>query len=201
MVRDQIAARGVRDPAVLAACARVPRHRFLDPSQWGEAHGDHPVFLGPGSTLSQPYMVAAMLEALEVRPGDRVLEVGSGSGYVLALLEAIGATPFGVELDADLADHSRRTLGDLGFRAEVRAGDGAEGWAERGPYDGLLLSCAAPELPGALLAQLAPGARVLFPERDLLGRQELVRLRPGGFPPREELMGVAFVPLRRLHNN
>lgn len=198
MVRDQIAARGVHNPRVLAAMAAVPRERFLPAGLQDQAYGDRPLPLGPGQTLSQPYIVAFMAEALGLRGHERVLEVGSGCGYFAAVLALLAKDVCGVELDPALAAASRQTLEALGHaNVRIRAGDGAAGWPERAPFDAIVLSCAATELPAGLWGQLAEGGAALLPEGTAWGSQRLVlQRRREGRTLREELLAVAFVPLR-----
>lgn len=194
MIHDQIEGRGITHAQVLEAMGTLSRRAFLPPELWPKAYEDHPVPLGPGATLSQPYIVALMLSALGPIQGKKVLEVGSGCGYVLALLARMGAEAFGIEWDAHLAHRSRVTLERLGCRAHVAAGDGALGWPEAAPFEALVLSCATPALPTSLMAQLTPQAVILFPEGHVTGPQTLIRLQNG---QREELCGVAFVGLRQ----
>ena len=198
MVRDQIETRGVRDARVIQAMERVPRHRFLPPSLQHEAYDDHPVPIGQGQTISQPYIVAAMTEALEVGPGARVLEVGTGSGYQAAVLaEVVGPTGqvFSIEILDSLARQAARTLADLGYaQVHTRVGDGWFGWPEEAPFHGILVTAAPREVPPALLQQLAVGGVLVAPIGE--GVQDLVRIRrtETGFD-REVLMGVRFVPM------
>jgi protein-L-isoaspartate(D-aspartate) O-methyltransferase len=199
MVSEQIAARGVTDPRVLAAMASVPRHRFAPEDLAGQAHADYPLPIGLGQTLSQPYIVAYMAEALGLGGSERVLEVGSGSGYMAAVLSRLAAEVFGIELEPVLAARSSALLAELGCaNVRVRAGDGASGWPEEAPFDAILLSCAAEEVPPPLLEQLAPGGRLLLPLAAGPFSQQLVlftRRETGlvGLP----LLPVVFVPLRR----
>jgi len=200
MVRRQLLGRGLRDRTVIRAFLRVDREEFV-PDRWrADAHADSPVPIGLGQTISQPYMVAVMLERLCVRRGMSVLEVGSGSGYVLALLHAMGAVPHGVEMEAELVRRARGSLAALGLdTVPIRIGDGGEGWPERGPYDRILVSAACPEVPPPLLVQLAPGGRLLAPvgarRAQLL---ETVQKR-GDAMDRERGCGCVFVPLRGAH--
>lgn len=198
MVRDQVAARGVQDARVLAAMVAVPRHRFLPPGLQAQAHDDRPLPLGPGQTISQPYIVAYMAEALGLRGHERVLEVGSGCGYFAAVLALLAKDVCGIELDPALAAGSQRTLDELGCtNVRIRAGDGAGGWPERAPFDAIVLSCAAAELPPDLWGQLAEDGVALLPEGIAWGGQQLVlHHRRSGRTWREELLAVAFVPLR-----
>jgi protein-L-isoaspartate(D-aspartate) O-methyltransferase len=164
MVDDQIAARGIRDPAVLAALRRVPRHEFV-PEQWrAEAYADHPLPIGEEQTISQPYIVALMTELAAVGPGARVLEVGTGSGYQAAVLAELGAEVHTIEIVAPLARRARATLERLGYgRVHVRHGDGYRGWPEAAPFTAIVVTAAPPEVPPELLAQLAPGGRLVIP--------------------------------------
>jgi protein-L-isoaspartate(D-aspartate) O-methyltransferase len=197
MVRRQIYDRGLKAPALLRAFLRVDREVFVGSGSRASAHGDHPVTIGHGQTVSQPFMVALMLDALEVRPGAKVLEVGAGSGYVLALLAALGARPCGVEWLPELAAAIPMRLAAAGLeRVPVLCGDGGLGWPEESPFDRILVSAACPDVPPPLLEQLAPGGILVAPAGTLYG-QELVRLRkgPGGIT-REGRGGCVFVPLR-----
>jgi protein-L-isoaspartate(D-aspartate) O-methyltransferase len=199
MVRQQIQARGITDARVLAAMAAVPRHLFISAQQRSLAYGDHPLPIGPGQTISQPYIVAFMAEALGLRGFERVLEVGSGCGYFAAVLALLVKDVCGVELDPGLAEDSQRRLEGLGYdNVRIRCGDGAEGWPERAPFDAIVLSCAADALPAALSTQLAADGVAMFPENRGWGAQQLVRQRRrDGQTILEDLLPVAFVPLRR----
>jgi len=198
MVRNQIAFRGVADPRVLAAMAAVPRHRFVPVPQQARAYEDGALPLGPGQTISQPYIVAFMAEALGLRGHERVLEVGSGCGYFAAVLSLLAKDICGVELDPFLAESSQRRLEELGYsNVRIRCGDGAEGWAERAPFDAIVLSCAARELPQALWRQLAEAGVALLPETRAWGGQQLVLHRnQAGQATAQDLLPVVFVPLR-----
>jgi protein-L-isoaspartate(D-aspartate) O-methyltransferase len=192
---------GVRDPRVLAAFARVPRTFFVPEDAQPEADADRPLDIGWGQTISQPYVVAAMIEALELNGSERTLEIGSGSGYATAILAEmlpITATVRGVEIIPELARRARRTLGELGYtNVDIREGDGALGWPEAAPFDAILVSAAPREVPPALLAQLAPGGRLVVPVGPSPENQELQLWRrlPGGGVDRRTLMHVRFVPL------
>lgn len=196
MIRDQIEA---RDARVLAAMRAVPRERFLPVELRAQAHEDRPLPLGPGQTISQPFIVAFMAEALGLRGHERVLEIGSGCGYFAAVLALLAKDVCGVERDPALAAASQRTLDRLGFsNVRIRAGDGALGWPERSPFDAIVLSCAAAELPPDLWGQLGETGVALLPEGTAWGGQQLVRhRRHAGGTLREELLAVAFVPLLR----
>lgn len=198
MVARQIASRGIRDPAVLRALSEVPRHRFLDPDLAGEAYEDHPLPIGHGQTISQPYIVAFMAEALALTGAERVLEVGSGCGYMAAVLARLARAVFGLELEPALHARSLETLADLGVaNVALRCGDGRLGWPEAAPFDAILLSCAAPAIPPPLWDQLAPGGTLLMPVMAAFGSQVLRRTRKTPKAPETtDLLPVIFVPLR-----
>lgn len=164
MVESQLRARGIGDERVLAAMLRVPRHEFAPERYRDQAYEDHPLPIGEGQTISQPYIVASMLEALALSPGDKVLEVGTGSGYVTALVAELTREVVSIERHASLADHSRKLLGRMGYtNVCVVVGDGSRGFAELAPYDAIIVSAAAPELPRELLEQLAEPGRMIIP--------------------------------------
>ena len=196
MVEDQLRARGVKDERVLDAMARVPRHEFAPESYRDQAYEDHPLPIREGQTISQPYIVALMLEALALTPRDRVLEVGTGSGYVTALLAEIVAQVFSVERHAALADAARDLLVRLGYtNVKVMVGDGSQGFAEAAPYDAIIVSAAAAEVPPTLVSQLAEGGRMILPVGTEDSQQlQLIRIENG--QPRIALRELCrFVPL------
>jgi protein-L-isoaspartate(D-aspartate) O-methyltransferase len=198
MVRTQIAARGVADPRVLAALRTVPRHLFVERGLATAAYDDHPLPIGHGQTISQSYIVALMAEALELRGGERVLEVGSGCGYMTAVLAQLAGAVFGVDLEPDLVARARATLDGLGVEGvALRCRDGSLGWPGEAPFDAILLSCAAGHIPPALWDQLAMGGRLLLPLARHTAHQDLVLARktPEG-PVLQDLLPVVFVPLR-----
>jgi protein-L-isoaspartate(D-aspartate) O-methyltransferase len=188
-------AHGFEDQAVLDALARVPRHRFVPDEQLRSAYEDRPLPIGFGQTISQPYIVAAMTAAAQLRGGERVLEVGTGSGYQAAVLAEIAGEVWSVEILRPLGERAAALLAELGYRnVQVRIGDGYAGWPEQAPFDAILVTAAPDHVPGPLLEQLAPGGRLVMPVGD--ERQELVRITRGddGFAT-ERLMGVRFVPM------
>lgn len=196
-----LAGRGIRDEGVLRAFLEVPRHRFL-PEGLGEfAYQDTPLPIGEGQTISQPYVVAWMTEAAGVKPGQRVLEVGTGSGYAAAIASRIAAEVFSVERHGALAEGARRLLGELGYgNVQVLHADGSRGWPEHAPYDVILVAAGGPSVPAALLDQLAPGGALVMPVGPA-DEQTLVRVRRTreGLLERAELGGVRFVPLVGEH--
>ncbi|MBB1496927.1 protein-L-isoaspartate(D-aspartate) O-methyltransferase [Paracoccus sp. MC1862] len=196
MVAIQIEARGVRDPRVLEAMRHVPREAFV-PGSGADAYADRPLPIGEGQTISQPYIVAAMLEAAEISPDDRVLEIGAGSGYAAAVAGRLAREVIAVERIGPLAAAARERLARLGYEnIEIRHDDGSRGWPEKGAFDAILVAAAGPEVPPALLAQLAPGGRLVMPVGPRHAMQRLLRLRRtrGGIE-RDDLGAVAFVPL------
>ena len=164
MVELQLRRRGIRDERVLAAMQRVPRHEFVPESARADAYADMPLPIGSGQTISQPYIVAAMLEALQVRAEDRVLEIGTGSGYMTALLAELAAEVVGIERHAELAERSRALLTELGYRnVQIAIGDGSLGYPAAAPYDAIIASAAAPQIPPALIEQLNQNGRMVIP--------------------------------------
>ena len=195
MVADQIAARGVRDPFTLAAVRKVPRHLFVPKAVVGEAYADHPLSIGHGQTISQPYIVAFMTEALGLHGGETVLEVGAGSGYQSAVLAEIAARVHSIEIVETLADEARERLRSLGYAGvEVRAGDGYAGWPEVAPFHAILVAAAAPRVPEPLRQQLRDGGRLVVPVGD--EKQELIVVtRRGASFEERRLLPVRFVPM------
>ena len=197
MVERQLRRRGIRDERVLEAMGQVPRHEFVPAELLREAYEDHPLPIGGGQTISQPYIVAQMVEALALQGGERVLEVGTGSGYQAAVLARLAARVHTIECDPSLARTARERLSRLGFgdTVEVIEGDGSAGYATAAPYDGILVAAAAPDVPAQLIEQLAEGGRLVIPvgERDA---QELRLIRKlGGSPVVTKLGYCRFVPL------
>jgi protein-L-isoaspartate(D-aspartate) O-methyltransferase len=167
MVADQLVRRGIRDPRVLAALGKVPRHRFVDEALTSRAYGDYPLPIGERQTISQPYMVALMTEALELTGQERVLEVGTGSGYQTSILAELCSKVYSIERIKSLADRAIRRLDGLGYyNVLVRVGDGSLGWPDEAPFDAVLVAAAAPKVPETLLAQLALGGRLVMPVGD-----------------------------------
>jgi protein-L-isoaspartate(D-aspartate) O-methyltransferase len=198
MVDTQLAARGIRDPVVLDAMRTVPREAFLPDTLAEYAYDDGPLPIGEGQTISQPYVVAFMTEAVSPRPGDRALEIGTGSGYSAAVLASVVAEVYTVERISTLADAAARRLTDLGYRnVHVRCGDGSLGWPEHAPYDVIIVTAGGPRIPSALLEQLAAGGRLVMPVGGDPCFQWLVRVRRQADSTvlEERLEPVAFVPL------
>ena len=197
MVERQLERRGIRDPGVLAAMREVPREAFVPEHLRDLAHEDAPLPIEAGQTISQPYIVARMIEAAEVRPGDRVLEIGAGSGYAAAVLSRIAAQVHAIERHDELTQLAGERLRRLGYaNVTLRTGDGTKGWAEAAPFDAILLAAAGPAVPQAMKEQLGIGGRLVMPVGGPRG-QRLVKLtrRDARHFDEEDLGGVLFVPL------
>ena len=195
MVQEQIVARGIRDPRVLEALRKVPRHRFVPPEMQPSAYEDSALPIGGGQTISQPYVVAFMTEALELKPQDRVLEIGTGSGYQAAVLSLLVREVYSMEIVEPLGREAEARLKKMGYsNVRVRIGDGYRGWPEAAPFDAIMVTAAPLEVPPVLAAQLRPGGRMVVP----VGRyvQDLIRLRRTAKGlERESLLPVRFVPM------
>ena len=195
MVREQIEARGVKNQRVLAAMRAVPRHELVPEALRDSAYEDRPLPIGHGQTISQPYVVAVMTEELDLGPGERVLEVGTGSGYQAAVLAELAAEVYTIEIVKPLAERAKSDLARLGYEnVYVRHGDGYRGWPEHAPFDAIVVTAAPDHVPQPLVDQLAVGGRLVLP----VGRgiQELVRItRDEKGVHEERLLGVRFVPM------
>jgi protein-L-isoaspartate(D-aspartate) O-methyltransferase len=197
MVQGQLRARGIADERVLAAMAKVPRHRYVPEAIRHEAYDDSPLPIGFGQTISQPYIVAFMTEALALQPSDVVLEIGSGSGYQAAILGELAREVYTIEVVPELAERARRTLEAEGYRnVHVRAGDGYQGWPEHAPFTKIIVTAAPEEVPAALVEQLAVGGTMILPVGPHMGEQELRILTKSeeGTVTRRSL-AVRFVPM------
>jgi protein-L-isoaspartate(D-aspartate) O-methyltransferase len=195
MTDSQIRARGVRDPRVLAAIEKVPRHLFVPEGMRGGAHADEPLPIGQGQTISQPYIVAYMTAALGLQGGERVLEIGTGSGYQTAVLAEIVREVWTVEIVENLSLQARSILDSLGYaNIRYRVGDGSGGWPESAPFDAVMVTAAAARMPESLEEQLGPGGRMIIPVGTDFQELILVRREEKGLT-RERLLAVRFVPL------
>ncbi len=200
MVERQLAARDIKDQRVLDAIRKVPRHRFVAPAQAASAYDDRPLSIGHGQTISQPYIVALMTQLADPQPGDRVLEIGTGSGYQAAVLAELAGEVYTIEIVEPLAAEATRRLKDLGYdNVEVRAGDGYAGWPEQAPFDIVMLTAAPGQVPQPLLDQLKPGGRLVAPVgSQLLGQElRLIEKRDDGSLRTTRVAPVRFVPFTR----
>jgi len=200
MVREQIAGRGIRDRRVIEAMRQVPRHAFIPAAERARAYDDGPVPIGQGQTISQPYIVALMTELVRPQPGDRVLEVGTGSGYQAAVLARLVRHVYTIELEETLARSATAVLRELKFEnITVRTGDGYGGWPEHAPFDIVIVTAAPEHIPQPLIDQLKPGGRLIVPVGPRFSVQQLKLLEKdaGGAIKTTEVSPVMFVPLRR----
>lgn len=200
MVREQIKARGISDPATLAAMRKVPRHLFVEEALAAQAYEDHPLPIGHGQTISQPYIVAFMTQALELKPGMKVLEVGAGSGYQSAILAEMGAQVYAIERLAPLYEATRKRLRKLGYDVRLKLGDGTLGWTQAAPFDRILVAAGGPSPPKPLIDQLKDPGLLLIPVGAGRRTQTLRRIeKQGGQVIESDLGGVMFVDLVGEH--
>jgi protein-L-isoaspartate(D-aspartate) O-methyltransferase len=197
MVRDQLRSRGISDERVLTAMGTVPRHEFVPGAARARSYEDGPLPIGYGQTISQPYIVAFMSQALQISPSDRVLEIGTGSGYQAAVLSPLVKEVYTIEIVKPLAERAAATLKRLGFdNVKVKAGDGYQGWPEEAPFDAIIVTCAPEDVPPALLDQLREGGRMVIPVGPEGEVQELVLLEKSvGALKKVDLLPVRFVPM------
>jgi len=195
MVRSQIEARGITDAKVLAALRKVERHRFVPPALAHLAYQDAPLPIGQGQTISQPYIVALMTELCQLKPGDKVLEIGTGSGYQAAILGELAKEVYSIEILAPLAERAATLLEKLGYRnIKVKCGDGYLGWPEHTPFDAIIVTCAPKDVPKALIEQLAEGGRLVIPVGDTDQELKLIVKKQGRLQERS-ILPVIFVPM------
>jgi len=200
LIQNGIIGLGINDEAVIQALRDVPRHEFVLPEYLDEAYGNYPLPIGYGQTISQPYIVALMTQALDVEPGDRVLEIGTGSGYQAAVLAELGVEVYTIEIIGELAESAAERLSRLGYEeVQVRHADGYFGWAEAAPFDGIMVTAAPDHVPQPLLAQLEMGGRMVVPVGPVGGVQTLWQITRSGDDEflSENLGAVRFVPLTR----
>ncbi len=196
MTETQIAAREIRDPRVLAAMREVPRHEFVPAERRARAYEDRPLPIGHGQTISQPYIVALMTEQLALQPTQRLLEIGSGSGYQAAVLAKLVAEVFTIEIVGPLAKRAAADLARFGFQnVQVRAGDGYQGWPEAAPFDAIIVSCAPDHIPEPLVRQLREGGRMVIPVGEFGAQEMYVLEKRGGKIERRAVLPVRFVPM------
>jgi protein-L-isoaspartate(D-aspartate) O-methyltransferase len=198
MVDTQIVARGIRDVRVISAMRKVPRHLFIPESFRQDPYGDHPCPIGEGQTISQPYIVALMTEAIDVGPNEKVLEIGTGSGYQAAILAEICKEVYTIEIIEKLARVAGEVLERLGYtNVEIRVGDGYIGWEENGPYDGIIVTCAPDHVPQPLVDQLAEGGRMVIPVADTSPQRLVLLDKKAGEVTMSYITGCMFVPMVR----
>jgi protein-L-isoaspartate(D-aspartate) O-methyltransferase len=196
MVEDQLISRGIRDSRVIAAMGKVPRHLFVEEALQTQAYSDHPLPIGEKQTISQPYMVALMTEALQLTGKEKILEIGAGSGYQAAILAEIAKQVFSIERILSLAMKARKLIQDLGYsNVEIKFSDGTQGWVEESPFDAIIVTAGAPDVPQPLIDQLAMDGRLVIPVGNS-SSQDLIRLtRTEKGISREDLGGCRFVKL------
>jgi protein-L-isoaspartate(D-aspartate) O-methyltransferase len=198
MVERQIESRGITDPKILEAFRAVPREEFLSSEYRDLAYGDHPLPIEAGQTISQPYIVALMIKAAEVKPGDKVLEVGAGSGYAAAVMSRIAGSVLAIERQPDLVAIASERMRRLGYdNVRIVEGDGTRGWPDEAPFDAIVAAASGSHVPETLVEQLAPGGRIVMPVGEPDWVQKLVKVTrgPAGKLIKEDLGGVRFVPL------
>jgi len=196
MVEEQIIARGIRDPRVIAALRAVPRHEFIPEELRAEAYDDGPLPIGYGQTISQPYIVAFMTEALALQPGHRVLEIGTGSGYQAAVLARLVRDVYSIEIVAPLGQRATTDLARLGIKnVHVRIGDGYAGWPAAAPFDAIIVTCAPDHIPAPLIEQLREGGRMIIPVGESPAQSLYLMEKRGGEVTRVAVMPVRFVPM------
>ena len=198
MVERQLRRRGISEPEILDAFRAVPREEFVSLDQAHLAYGDHPLPIEAGQTISQPYIVALMIQAAAIKPGDRVLEVGAGSGYAAALISRIAEKVIAIERQHELVEVARERLRRLGYgNVEIVEGDGTKGWSDEAPYDAILAAASGSHVPRSLVEQLAPNGRIVMPVGDPGLVQDLIKVtkQEDGIVKQESLCGVRFVPL------
>jgi protein-L-isoaspartate(D-aspartate) O-methyltransferase len=197
MIEKDLKGRDIADPQVLEIMGRIPRHLFVEKSLQRQAYADHPLPIGEGQTISQPYIVALMTQILRIKPGEKVLEVGTGSGYQAAVLAELTDQVFSIEIREKLTQTASKILKELGYnQVRLKSGDGYFGWEEFAPFDAILVTCAANHIPPSLIKQLKEGGRLILPLGSTTYFQTLTLItKKGGQTDVQHLMGVAFVPM------
>ena len=196
MVERQLKGRDIQDPKVLKAMASVPRHRFVPEDLQGMAYNDNPLPIGHGQTISQPYIVAFMSQVLDVQSGQKILEIGTGSGYQAAVLAEMGASVFSIEIVPELGKKAMETLKELGYGdVSVKIGDGYQGWAEHAPFDAIIVTCAPTRVPEPLKEQLAEGGKMVIPVGEQFFQQLVLLSKQNGRIKQQTVLDVRFVPM------
>jgi len=200
MVEEQIIGRGIKDPRVIAAMKKVPRHLFVEEALQSQAYGDHPLPIGEKQTISQPYIVGLMTEALKLEGREKVLEIGTGSGYQTAILAQLAAKVFSIERIRSLAIKARKLIYELGYlNVEIKFSDGTAGWPEESPFHAIIVTAGAPEVPQPLVGQLAIGGRLVVPVGDPYSQDLLRIIKTEEGMKKEDLGGCRFVKLIGRH--
>ena len=196
MIQSQLVVRKITDKRVLEAMRSVPRHDFVPKELWSRAYGDHPLPIGQGQTISQPYMVALMTQELQLEKANKVLEIGTGSGYQAAILAELASRVFSIERVSELSSRARKVLDALGYsNVIIKTGDGTLGWKEFAPFDRIIVTAGAPDVPPALVEQLVDGGRIVLPIGNTYVQTLLVVQKKGKKIERKEVCGCTFVPL------
>jgi len=196
MVETQIESRGVKDPAVIDAMKKVPRHLFMPEDVRSRAYMDSPAPIGHGQTISQPFIVASMTELLGVDKGDKILEIGTGSGYQAAVLAELGVELYSIEIVCELAERAEKALNEAEYHnVTVKCGDGYKGWPEHAPFDGIIVTAAPPEIPDALVEQLAVGGQMVVPVGETRQELKVLTKREDGSIDQRTEYPVRFVPM------
>jgi protein-L-isoaspartate(D-aspartate) O-methyltransferase len=196
MVRRQLAARNITDMRVLEVMEEIPRHLFVDRRYWNQAYNDYPLPIDEGQTISQPYIVALMTQHLKLKKNEKVLEIGTGSGYQAAVLSQITDQVYSIEIKPRLAEKASNLLEELNYNVQVKSGDGYFGWEEFGPYDAIIVTCASNHVPPPLLNQLKEGGRLIIPLGSTLYFQTLTLItKKDGKPRTKHILDVRFVPM------
>lgn len=197
MVQDQLVNRGIKSRPVLNAMRKVERHRFVPMDLMREAYNDYPLPIGEGQTISQPYIVAFMTEAMALKPTDRVLEIGTGSGYQAAILAEICAEVYSIEIEEVLGNRADNLLDELGYKnIHVRIGDGYQGWPEKAPFDAIIVTCSPSKIPQPLQDQLNEGGRMIIPVGDSFTQELILVKKEKGKLSKQYRLPVMFVPMR-----
>lgn len=200
MITEQMTTRGVKDPRVIAVMSRIPRHLFIPEALASQAYSDYPVNIGEGQTISQPFMVAVMTEALQLKGDEKILEIGTGSGYQSAVLAELCRHLYTIERFKNLANQARKILYDIGItNFSMRIGDGTLGWPEEAPFDGILVTAGGPVIPDVYSEQLKEGGRIVIPVGDEESQQLIVAVKTGNNLQQEVISGCRFVKLIGRH--
>jgi len=200
MVEEQLISRGIQNPRLLAAFLKIKRHQFTPESLWNNAYADYPLPIGEGQTISQPYIVALMTEYLGLNGNERVLEIGTGSGYQTAILSELVKDVYTIERVKSLADKARVVFNELGYHnIKIRVGDGSEGWQEEAPFDRIIITAATPNIPNPLIGQLKEGGKLILPLEETLGQILTIAVKENGAIKTTPICGCVFVPLLGKH--